>query len=154
MQVQRILSSKLHQGFAIPCGSRKVPAMEACSQAPNAGIDREIPYRMGFPFQLNVEKPPKGTFQIDPVGTAYCMHDTATIMEERLICNMMNPAMIFRERCNDICDWRNTNNCTLLMLNREPMNLIRNPAMRLRRWISRGIQTGKGSHRTLRKAQM
>jgi hypothetical protein len=72
--------------------------MEACSQAPDACIDREIL------FQLNVEKPPKGTFQIDPVGTAYCMHDTATIMEERLICNMMNPAMIFRERCNDSCD--------------------------------------------------
>jgi hypothetical protein len=38
-------------------------------------------------------------------------------------------------------------NCTLLMLNREPRNLIRNPAMRLRTWINRGIQAGKGSPR-------
>ena len=43
--------------------------------------------------------------------------------------------------------------CTLLTLNREQTNLIQNPAMRLRRRINRGIQAGKRSHRTIRKAQ-
>ena len=60
VQLQKILSSKLHQGFAIQCGSRKVPAMEACYQASEACIECEIL------FQLIMEKSPKGTFQIDP----------------------------------------------------------------------------------------
>ena len=81
------------------------------------------------------------------------MHDTATIMESRLICNTIIQAMIFRERCTGSCDWRTINNCTLNKLNREPVNLIRYPALRVRRWIRRGRQyQGKGMHRSLWKA--
>ena len=110
-------------------------------------------YRTWNPIPIKRGKASKRNLPNWPVGTAYCMHDTAAIMEERLIRNMKNPAMIFRERCDDSCDWCNTNNCTLLMLNRELTNLIQNPAMRLRRRINRGIQAGKRSHRTIRKAQ-
>ena len=110
-------------------------------------------YRMWNPIPINHGKVSKRNLPNWPVGTAYCMHDTAAIMEERLnviwwirLWYSEKDAMIIAIDALLII-------CTLLMLNRELTNLIQNPAMRLRRWINRGIQAGKRSHRTIRKAQ-
>ena len=110
-------------------------------------------YRTWNPIPINHGKVSKRNLPNWPVGTAYCMHDTAAIMEERLnviwwirLWYSEKDAMIIAIDAILII-------CTLLMLNRELTNLIQNPAMRLRRWINRGIQAGKGSPRTLRKAQ-
>ena len=74
---------------------------------------------------------------MDPVGPAYCMQDTAADKEGGLICNTVIQAMLFGERCIGSCDWRTINNCTINKLNREPVSLIRYPALRVRMWIRR-----------------
>ena len=121
--------------------------MQAWYQVSEACIEHEIP------FQLFMEKSPKGTFQIVPSVRHIACTITAAIREERLnviwwirLCYSEKDAMIIAIDALLII-------CTLLTLNRELTNLIQNPAMRLRTRINRGIQAGKRSHRTIRKAQ-
>ena len=110
-------------------------------------------YKTWNPIPINHGKVAKRNLPNWPVGTAYCMHDTTAIREERLnviwwirLCYSEKDAMIIAIDALLII-------CTLLTLNREQTNLIQNPAMRLRRRINRGIHARKRSHRTIRKAQ-
>ena len=110
-------------------------------------------YKTWNPIPINHGKVAKRNLPNWPVGTAYCMHDYRRDQGRRLnvigcnrLCYSEKEAVIIAINALPMI-------CTLLTLNREHTNLIQNPAMRLRRRINRGIQAGKRSHRTIRKAQ-
>ena len=68
-------------------------------------------------------------------------------------CNWKNRATLFRDRGIDNCDWRFTNKLYSTHSESRATEPHSEPALRLCRWINRGIRTRERTHRSMRKAQ-
>ena len=94
----------------------------------------------------------KGTFQIDP---AYdILHVRIPPRSgNKAKCNWKNMAIVFRDGSIDNCDWRISNKLHSTHSESRATEPHSEPAMRLCRWINRGIRTRKRTRRSMRKAQ-